>query len=85
MTRHGEEALLPGLGYSQSQLFWLSGASVWCAKYRDMALKLRVLTGVHSPDIFRVQVMLSSIYRYTLFRKCFKIRLAHYESIKTLL
>ena len=60
VARHGEEALLPGLGYSQSQLFWLSGASVWCAKYRDMALKLRVLTGVHSPDIFRVQVMSSS-------------------------
>ncbi len=52
-----EEELLPGLErYSQRQLFWVSAANVWCAKYRDKALKLRVLTGVHSPDMFRVQV-----------------------------
>ena len=62
MARNGEEPLLPGLGYTQSQLFWLSGASVWCAKYRDMALKLRVLTGVHSPDMFRVQVLVTVIF-----------------------
>ena len=34
----------------------VSAANVWCAKYRPKALKLRVLTGVHSPDQFRVQV-----------------------------
>ena len=33
----------------------VSAANVWCAKYRPKALKLRVLTGVHSPDQFRVQ------------------------------
>ena len=55
-SQHGPEPLLPGLQYSQAQMFWISAASVWCAKYRDKALKLRVLTGVHSPDMFRVQV-----------------------------
>jgi len=70
VTRHGEEALLPGLGYSQSQLFWLSGASVWCAKYRDMALKLRVLTGVHSPDIFRVQGPFSNMREFARDFQC---------------
>ena len=35
--------------------FKVSAANVWCAKYRPKALKLRVLTGVHSPDQFRVQ------------------------------
>jgi hypothetical protein len=55
-AHHGPEPLLPGLPYSQSQLFWISAANVWCAKYRPKALKLRVLTGVHSPDMFRVQV-----------------------------
>ena len=49
------EPLLPGLPYSQAQFFWLSAANVWCAKYREQALNLRLLTGVHSPDIFRVQ------------------------------
>ena len=54
VRRNHDEKLLPGLGkYSQRQMFWISAANVWCAKYRDKALKLRVLTGVHSPDMFR--------------------------------
>ena len=53
-SRHGVEPRLPGLPYSQAQFFWLSAANVWCAKYRTQALNLRLLTGVHSPDIFRV-------------------------------
>ena len=54
VARNHDEKLLPGLGkYSQRQMFWISAANVWCAKYRDKALKLRVLTGVHSPDMFR--------------------------------
>merc|ERR1719273_3057012 len=55
VERNGAERLLPGLAYNQKQLFWISAANVWCAKYRPKALKLRVLTGVHSPDMFRVQ------------------------------
>jgi membrane metallo-endopeptidase-like protein 1 len=56
VQRNHDEKLLPGLGgYSQRQMFWISAANVWCAKYRDKALKLRVLTGVHSPDMFRVR------------------------------
>ena len=53
-SRHGAEPSLPGLPYSQAQAFWVSAANVWCAKYREQALRLRLLTGVHSPDIFRV-------------------------------
>ncbi|XP_040574082.1 neprilysin-2 isoform X2 [Lepeophtheirus salmonis] len=55
VDRNEEEKLLPGLNYSQKQLFWVSAANVWCAKFRPKALKLRVLTGVHSPDMFRVR------------------------------
>ena len=36
---HGEESVLPVLGYSQAQLFWLSGASVWCSVQRPEGLK----------------------------------------------
>jgi len=55
VARNGAEPRLPGLNYTPRQLFWVSAANVWCAKYRPKALKLRVLTGVHSPDQFRVQ------------------------------
>ena len=53
-----------GLSYSQRQLFWISAANVWCAKYRPKALKIRVLTGVHSPDMFRVQGPFSNMAEF---------------------
>jgi len=64
-SRHGPEPLLPGLPYSQKQMFWISAANVWCAKYREKALKLRVLTGVHSPDRFRVQGPFSNMDEFS--------------------
>jgi predicted metalloendopeptidase len=64
-AHHGPEPLLPGLPYTQAQLFWVSAATVWCAKYRTKALKLRVLTGVHSPDMFRVQGPFSNMEEFS--------------------
>ena len=64
VIRHEEEPLLPGLHYTQRQLFWVSAANVWCAKYRPKALKLRVLTGVHAPDMFRVQGPFSNMKEF---------------------
>jgi len=58
---HAPEKLLPGLNYSQRQLFWISAANVWCSKHRHQALKMSVLTGAHSPDKFRVQGALSNM------------------------
>jgi membrane metallo-endopeptidase-like protein 1 len=52
--RHGPEKILPGLKYTANQMFWISAANSWCAKYRPESLKLRVLTGYHSPGYFRV-------------------------------
>jgi len=51
---HGIEPKLPGLPYTQKQLFWLAGASVWCTAMRPEALKQRVLTDPHAPARFRV-------------------------------
>ena len=62
--RSQPEALLPGLGYTQRQLFWVSAANVWCAKYRPKALKLRVMTGVHAPDMFRVRGPFSNMKEF---------------------
>lgn len=34
VAQNGEEPKLPGLHYSQEQMFWISAAQTWCAKYR---------------------------------------------------
>jgi len=54
VERYGPEPILPGLGYSQRQLMWLSAASCWCSVRRPASLKNQVLTDPHSPKIFRV-------------------------------
>ena len=71
VSRNHDEKLLPGLGkYSQRQMFWISAANVWCAKYRAQALSLRLLTGVHSPDMFRVQGPLSNMDQFSRDFQC---------------
>ena len=39
---NGVEGVLPALGYTQKQLFWLAGASVWCSVYRPEKVKNQV-------------------------------------------
>jgi len=56
---------LPGLKYTPNQLFWISAANVWCNKYRPESLKLRILTGVHSPGEFRVVGPLSNMKQFS--------------------
>ncbi|CAH1130598.1 unnamed protein product [Ceutorhynchus assimilis] len=52
--KNGYEAMLPGLMYNPNQMFWISAANTWCSKYRPESLRLRILTGYHSPGHFRV-------------------------------
>ena len=54
IAEKGEELKLPGLPYTQRQLFWLSGAAMECTAVRPDALKYRTLTGFHSPSRFRI-------------------------------
>ena len=61
---NGPEPVLPALGYSQRQLFWLSGASVWCSVYRPAALKNQVLTDPHSPTVYRVNGPFSNLPQF---------------------
>jgi membrane metallo-endopeptidase-like protein 1 len=55
MARHGEEQVLPGLNLNQRQLFWLTGANIWCSKYRSKTLKTTLQVGSHAPGMFRVK------------------------------
>jgi len=45
LDRHGEEPSLPGLPYSNRQMFWLAKARSTCAKDRDDRLKQSIITG----------------------------------------
>lgn len=67
---NGDEQSLPALGLSPKQLFWLSAANVWCGKYRPETLKLRILTGAHSPARFRVNGPLSNLPEFSKDWKC---------------
>jgi len=54
VSQNGEEPQLPGLPYTPSQMFWLSGGAVNCAKIRPATEKRVVLTDPHSPPRFRL-------------------------------
>ena len=56
VAAHGEEPKLPGLPYTTRQLFWLSGAAVWCTAMRPETLKSRVLTDPHAPARYTLYI-----------------------------
>lgn len=69
---HGVEKKLPGLNYNTNQLFWISSAQTWCASFRPEAMKKRILTGVHSPNQFRVLGPFSNMKEFSEDFKCAK-------------
>lgn len=70
VAKNGEEPKLPGLNYSPQQMFWISAAQTWCAKYRKETLKMRITTGVHSPNEFRVLGSLSNMKDFSRDFQC---------------
>ncbi|XP_055373967.1 neprilysin-2 [Condylostylus longicornis] len=59
------EPSLPGLPYTPSQMFWISAAQTWCSKYRKESMKMRIITGVHSPAEFRVLGPMSNMEEFS--------------------
>lgn len=54
-TRNGkEEDVLPGLDFTNDQLFFLSYAQVWCSNMRKESAMNRIRSAAHSPGRFRV-------------------------------
>jgi len=64
VQHYGPEPILPGLGYNQRQLMWLSAASSWCSVRRPASLKNQVLTDPHSPTIYRVNGPFSNMPQF---------------------
>ncbi|KAL7840654.1 hypothetical protein AOLI_G00259770 [Acnodon oligacanthus] len=63
-----EEPLLPGVGLSNNQLFFLSYAQVRCNSYRPEAARDQIVSGAHSPPKYRV---IGAMSNYEEFRKAF--------------
>ena len=72
IAEYGEEPLLPGLPYSQRQLFWLSGGAVWCESMRPEILKNQVITNEHSPAKWRINGPFSNIEEFSRDWNCHK-------------
>uniref|UniRef100_A0A9J8AQL5 Phosphate regulating endopeptidase homolog, X-linked n=1 Tax=Cyprinus carpio carpio TaxID=630221 RepID=A0A9J8AQL5_CYPCA len=63
-----EEPLLPGVGLTNNQLFFLSYAHVRCNAYRTEAARDQIQSGAHSPPKYRV---IGAMSNYEEFRKAF--------------
>ncbi|XP_006627813.1 phosphate-regulating neutral endopeptidase PHEX [Lepisosteus oculatus] len=63
-----EEPLLPGVGLTNDQLFFLSYAHVRCNAYRREAARDQIQSGAHSPPKYRV---IGAMSNYEEFRKAF--------------
>uniref|UniRef100_A0A8C2EY74 Phosphate regulating endopeptidase homolog, X-linked n=1 Tax=Cyprinus carpio TaxID=7962 RepID=A0A8C2EY74_CYPCA len=63
-----EEPLLPGVGLTNNQLFFLSYAHVRCNAYRTEAARDQIQSGAHSPPKDRV---IGAMSNYEEFRKAF--------------
>lgn len=50
---HGPE-MIYSKKWSQSQLFWISAAKMWCTKYRSEELINKISNDVYTPAEFRV-------------------------------
>ncbi|XP_061095930.1 phosphate-regulating neutral endopeptidase PHEX isoform X2 [Conger conger] len=55
-----EEPLLPGIGLTNNQLFFLSYAHVRCNSYRPAAAREQIQSGAHSPPKYRVMGAMSN-------------------------
>ncbi|GAA6074736.1 phosphate-regulating neutral endopeptidase PHEX, partial [Tachysurus ichikawai] len=63
-----EEPLLPGVGLTNNQLFFLSYAHVRCNSYRPEAARDQILSGAHSPPKYRV---IGAMSNFVEFHKAF--------------
>ncbi|KAI1893881.1 hypothetical protein AGOR_G00128220 [Albula goreensis] len=71
ISKHGEEAPLPGIDLNHQQLFFLNFAQVWCGTHRPEHAVNSIKTDVHSPGKFRV---LGSLQNFPEFAKAFNCR-----------
>lgn len=70
VQRNGPEGVLPGLKYNQQQLFWISFANMRCSVSRDYYIKNQITTGVHAPNEFRINGVVSNMPEFAYDFNC---------------
>ncbi|KAJ8668515.1 hypothetical protein QAD02_010178 [Eretmocerus hayati] len=68
--QNGSEFLLPGVNFTQEQIFWISMAQTECQKYRPGSLRSRIISDVHSPAHFRVIGAMSNLAEFSRDFEC---------------
>ncbi|CAF2913669.1 unnamed protein product [Rotaria sp. Silwood2] len=70
-THPNEDKKLPGLSeYSAEQMFFINYGQIWCSKMTNANALNRILTGVHSPEEFRVRGPTSNFDEFDRAFKC---------------
>ncbi|XP_055304830.1 neprilysin-2-like [Sitodiplosis mosellana] len=62
---NGPDPLLPGLHYTQNQLFWISAAQLWCAVTRPEFDTIQYTTDFHAPNKFRIIGTFTNMERFS--------------------
>ena len=70
VREHGEELPLPELGYTPTQLFWLSAASFYCEVNSPLQQTAKMQGASHSPGRFRVIGAFSNSPQFASDWKC---------------
>jgi predicted metalloendopeptidase len=68
--KNGQDLDTPLDGFTGDQRFFLSWAQVWRTKYRQDALRQRILTDPHSPARYRINGIVRNV---DLWYKAFKV------------
>ncbi|XP_071494101.1 neprilysin-1-like [Diadema antillarum] len=59
-----EEPVLPGLGLTNNQLFFLNFGQIWCSMYRPESLKEKLTGSAHPPEHVRVIGAITNSYHF---------------------
>ncbi|XP_077998346.1 neprilysin-1-like [Glandiceps talaboti] len=65
-----DDPLLPGLDFSQEQLFFINFGQIWCSKYTEQGARNKVLSGAHSPGRYRCIGPLSNSPEFSMAFNC---------------
>ncbi|XP_046850631.1 membrane metallo-endopeptidase-like 1 [Xenia sp. Carnegie-2017] len=67
---NGEEAKLPGLDFTNEQLFFIAFGQTWCSKYRSEVIDYNLKYDSHSLNPARVRVPLSNFPQFSKAFNC---------------